>query len=336
VALLIPATTAFAVPSKADKVAQARIVKSQIDSLDHKVDIATENYLDAQILHGQALVQTRKAAQRVAKAEKRIKQLQTHLRTRASGMYRSGPLGFVDVLFGSKSFEQFARTWDVLKQLNAEDAAAVVEMKAAREEATAAHVQLAAKERVAAKQVKIMSSNKASIVAQLAKRKNALAGLQSEIAALQAAEEARQAVEARAWAASAQQSSSGGGGDSRQYPAPTRAPRGEVVSIARKYLGAPYVWGADGPNTFDCSGFTMFVYRQVGVSLPHSSRAQIGSGERVSRGDLQPGDLVFFGSPIHHVGMYVGGGMYIHAPHTGDVVKISPLSRGDYAGACRP
>ena len=315
--------------------AQARIVKSQIDVLDHRVDIATENYLDAQILHGQALVQTRKAAQRVAKAEKRIKQLQTHLRTRATGMYRSGPLGFVDVLFGSKSFEQFARTWDVLKQLNAEDAAAVVEMKAAREEATAAHAQLAAKERAAAKQVRIMSSNKASIVAQLAKRKNALAGLQTEIAALQAAEEARQAVEARAWAASAQQSSSGGGGGD-SYPAPTRAPRGEVVSVARKYLGAPYVWGADGPNTFDCSGFTMFVYRQVGVSLPHSSRAQIGSGERVSRGDLQPGDLVFFGSPIHHVGMYVGGGMYIHAPHTGDVVKISPLSRGDYAGASRP
>ena len=335
-ALFVPATTAIAAPSKAQKVAQARIVKSQIDVLDHKVDIATENYLDAQILHKQALVQTRKAAQRVAKAEKRIKQLQTHLRTRATGMYRSGPLGFVDVLFGSKSFEQFARTWDVLKQLNAEDAAAVVEMKAAREEATAAHAQLAAKERVAAKQVRIMSSNKASIVAQLAKRKNALAGLQTEIAALQAAEEARQAVEARAWATSAQQSSSGGGGGGDSYPAPTRAPRGEVVSVARKYLGAPYVWGADGPNTFDCSGFTMFVYRQVGVSLPHSSRAQIGSGERVSRGDLQPGDLVFFGSPIHHVGMYVGGGMYIHAPHTGDVVKISPLSRGDYAGASRP
>ena len=335
-ALFIPATIAIAAPSKADKAAQARIVKSQIDVLDHRVDIATENYLDAQILHGQALVQTRRAAQRVAKAEKRIKQLQTHLRTRATGMYRSGPLGFVDVLFGSKSFEQFARTWDVLKQLNAEDAAAVVEMKAAREEATAAHAQLAAKERAAAKQVRIMSSNKASIVAQLGKRKNALAGLQTEIAALQAAEEARQAVEARAWAASAQQSSSGGGGGGDSYPAPTRAPRGEVVSVARKYLGAPYVWGADGPNTFDCSGFTMFVYRQVGVSLPHSSRAQIGSGERVSRGDLQPGDLVFFGSPIHHVGMYVGGGMYIHAPHTGDVVKISPLSRGDYAGASRP
>jgi cell wall-associated NlpC family hydrolase len=107
------------------------------------------------------------------------------------------------------------------------------------------------------------------------------------------------------------------------------------VSIAKRYLGAPYVWAASGPNSFDCSGLTMFVYRQVGVSLPHSSRAQIYSGQRVSRSDLQPGDLVFFGSPIHHVGIYVGGGMMLHAPHTGAVVRIDPM-HSNFAGACRP
>jgi cell wall-associated NlpC family hydrolase len=79
----------------------------------------------------------------------------------------------------------------------------------------------------------------------------------------------------------------------------------------------------------------MFVYRQVGVSLPHSSRAQIGYGQRVSRSNLRAGDLVFFGSPIHHVGIYVGGGMMIHAPHTGAVVRIDPL-HSNYSGACRP
>jgi cell wall-associated NlpC family hydrolase len=122
----------------------------------------------------------------------------------------------------------------------------------------------------------------------------------------------------------------------KTFPPPTRAPRSEVVNIAKRYLGAPYRWGASGPNAFDCSGFTSFVYRQVGVSLPRVSRAQINAGQRVSRSDLQPGDLVFFGSPIHHVGIYVGGNSYIHAPRSGDVVKISPLSRRDYAGACRP
>ncbi len=81
----------------------------------------------------------------------------------------------------------------------------------------------------------------------------------------------------------------------------------------------------------------MWAYRQAGVSLPHFAASQINYGRRVSRSQLQPGDLVFFGSPIHHVGMYVGGGDFVHAPHTGDVVKISSLSdRGDYVGACRP
>ena len=333
VALVIPATSAIAAPSKAAKMAQARVVKGQIDTLDRQVSVATEDYDSARIKHGQALAEAGKAAARVARADKRIAQLQKHLRTRASGMYRSGPLGFLDVLFGARSFEQFARTWDILKQLNTEDAAAVIEMKAAREEANAAHIELAAKERAAAKQVSIMALQKSKIVAQLAQRKSSLAGLQSEIAALQAAEEARLALAARSWAA--QQSSSNGGG-SQQFPPPTRGARSEVVAIAKRYLGAPYRWGAAGPSSFDCSGFTMFVFRQVGVGLPHSAAAQIGSGARVSRGDLQPGDLVFFGSPIHHVGIYVGGGMYINAPHTGDVVRISPVDRGGYSGACRP
>jgi peptidoglycan DL-endopeptidase CwlO len=77
-------------------------------------------------------------------------------------------------------------------------------------------------------------------------------------------------------------------------------------------------------------------YARIGMSLPHSSRALIGCGQRVSKSNLQPGDLVFFGSPIHHVGIYIGGGMMIHAPHSGDVVKISPAFRSNYVGACRP
>ena len=104
-----------------------------------------------------------------------------------------------------------------------------------------------------------------------------------------------------------------------------------------KAIGSPYEWAASGPDSFDCSGLTMWAYGHVGVSLPHHAASQIGYGQRVSRSNLQPGDLVFFGSPIHHVGMYVGHGDFIHAPHTGDVVKISSLAdRGDYVGACRP
>jgi len=121
-----------------------------------------------------------------------------------------------------------------------------------------------------------------------------------------------------------------------------------VVDIALQYLGVPYVYGGSTPDGFDCSGFVQYVYRQVGVSLPRTSRAQYGVGQHIAadRVDLlQPGDLVFFGtngdpSRVHHVGMYVGGGNYIHAPYTGTVVRINSLisriqSNGDYVGASR-
>jgi cell wall-associated NlpC family hydrolase len=311
--------------------AEARRVKAQVEALDTRVEIAAERYNVANSKHKTLVGQQKQAAKRVAKAEKRINQLQTHLNTRANDMYRAGPLGIMDVLLGARSFEQFASTWDILKDLNADDANSVAQVKVARVEAKAANAELTAKEKAAARQLAIMATNKKNITAQLAERQSKLAGVEREVETLQAQEEAARASAAASWS---RKGSSGSGGD-RSFPPPTRAPRSELISIARRYLGARYVWAGAGPNTFDCSGFTMFVYRQVGVSLPHSSRAQISCGERVSRKDLAPGDLVFFGSPIHHVGMYIGGGMMIHSPHSGDVVKISPIS-SDFSGACRP
>ena len=103
-----------------------------------------------------------------------------------------------------------------------------------------------------------------------------------------------------------------------------------VVSIAMRYLGVPYVWGGESPSGFDCSGFVAYVYAQVGVSLPHYTGAQWAVGVPVDQSDLEPGDLVFFDG-LGHVGIYIGGGQFIHAPHTGDVVKISSLSEAWYA-----
>jgi peptidoglycan DL-endopeptidase CwlO len=97
-----------------------------------------------------------------------------------------------------------------------------------------------------------------------------------------------------------------------------------------RYIGVPYRWGGSSPSTgFDCSGFTMFVYAQVGVSLPHYTGAQWAMGTPVSRSQLQPGDLVFFNG-LGHMGIYVGGNSFIHAPHTGDFVKVSSMT-GWYA-----
>ncbi len=111
-----------------------------------------------------------------------------------------------------------------------------------------------------------------------------------------------------------------------------------VIAYASNYLGTPYVWGGTSPNPgFDCSGFTQYVYRHFGIYLGRTTYDQINNGYAVSRDNLQPGDLVFFGTygNPHHMGIYVGNNSYIHAPHTGDVVKISSLSRTDYLTARR-
>lgn len=111
-----------------------------------------------------------------------------------------------------------------------------------------------------------------------------------------------------------------------------------VVAYATNFLGTPYLWGGTSPSTgFDCSGFTQYVYRHFGIYLGRTTYDQIQDGVGVSRDELQPGDLVFFGEGGNptHMGMYVGNGAFIHAPHTGDVVKISPLIRSDYITARR-
>ena len=119
-------------------------------------------------------------------------------------------------------------------------------------------------------------------------------------------------------------------GDSSTSPAPPPSQYGGVVGIAMRYLGVQYVWGGASPSGFDCSGLVMYAYAQMGVSLPHSTYAMWNVGSPVARDQLEPGDLVFFDG-LNHVGIYIGGNQFVHAPHTGDVVKISSLGESWYA-----
>jgi cell wall-associated NlpC family hydrolase len=182
---------------------------------------------------------------------------------------------------------------------------------------------------------------KHAIEAKIAEQNHLLSSIKGQISQLVAAQAARQlqmAREAQARLAVQQHdaqpsdtvvgiSAIAPSADTVVAPPPTHS---NVANIAMSQLGTPYVWAGSAPGGFDCSGLVMWAYAQVGVSLPHSSYGQYGYGVPVSRDELQPGDLVFFDG-LGHVGIYIGGGQFVHAPHTGDVVKISSLDEAWYA-----
>lgn len=157
-----------------------------------------------------------------------------------------------------------------------------------------------------------------------------------------AAAQARQQAAARAQATAATRRAAAPAVSGRRSAAPAPAPAAPSIPIsapnggaaaaiaaAQSVLGTPYRYGGNNPSTgFDCSGLTSWAWARAGVSIPRTSGAQYAGTQRVPLDQLQPGDLVFFGRPIHHVGLYIGGGMMIHSPHTGDVVKVAPIYRG--------
>ena len=225
---------------------------------------------------------------------------------------------------------------DTVNRVSEQDARIVNEVRTFRAEIKKREEALAEARAEQERVVAERADQKAAIERQLAERRQLLASIKSEIDRLQREEAARQArLEAAARnRIDSQPVSSGGGGGGGN-------PSGHysgVVGIAMRYLGIPYQWGGASPSTgFDCSGFTMYVFAQVGVSLPHNAAMQYGMGSPVGREFLQPGDLVFFNG-LGHVGIYIGGNQMIHSPHTGDVVKISPLTgwyADTYVGARR-
>ena len=158
-----------------------------------------------------------------------------------------------------------------------------------------------------------------------------------EVASLNAAIERAQARAAAAEAAALAQEPGIPVPQIAIKPAPAPNERAQVaVNAALSQVGKPYQWGAAGPDSYDCSGLTMWAWAQAGIGLPHSSSAQYSATTRVAQSDLAPGDLMFFGSPIHHVTMYIGNGQMVEAPYSGQQVRVVSASRSDFVGAGRP
>jgi len=247
-------------------------------------------------------------------------------------LYTSQDESALEILLGAASLDDFLDRVDTVSRLSAQDTRIIGEVRGFRAEIRERE---AALEKARADQERVVAeraAQRASIERQLAERRQLLSTIRSEIERLkrqEAAEQQELEAAARERIDSAPPPSSSGGNPSGGYPG--------VVGIAMQYLGVPYVWGGASPSGFDCSGFTMYVYAKVGISLPHNAAMQYGYGSPVSRENLQAGDLVFFNG-LGHMGLYIGGNQFIHAPHTGDVVKISSMSgwySDTYVGARR-
>jgi peptidoglycan DL-endopeptidase CwlO len=337
---LCVATAANADPgSVAAKQAQAQQVLGQINQIDRNLDGAVEQYNLANVRLQKIEGDLRENRKQLTLARANLKISQKSLATRLVTAYTSTEdNSTLALLLGSTSFDDLLNRVEAISSTSTQDANIVREVRSSKIAIQQHEVELrdahAAQQRIVAQK----AAQRQHIESQLATRRQLLSSIRGQIQRLKAAEAAQQRqLEAAAQARIAGQSAptvSGVGVGASTPEGSTVAPpnvHGGVVGIAMHYLGVPYVWGGSTPRGFDCSGLVMYVFAQIGVSVPHSSYSQATMGTPVSMSQLEPGDLVFF-TGASHVGIYIGGGQFIHAPHTGDVVKISSLS-GYYASA---
>jgi peptidoglycan DL-endopeptidase CwlO len=320
------------------KRAQAQQVLAQIQAMDAQMEKAVEAYNAANVRLDQIKHDLEVNRARLETAKTNLAKARAHVSARLVALYTSNEPDTLSIIFGASSLGDLIERLDSANRIADEDARIAAEVTQYRNEVQARQQALVKAQADQEKVVAERAAQRSSIESQLAERQALYSSIKDQIAQLEAAERARQArLAAQARAAAKQQpapapapapSSSSGGSSGSSAPPP--ATHSSVVSIALQYLGVPYVWGGASPSGFDCSGLTMYAYAKVGVYLPHNAAMQYGMGTPVSRSQLAPGDLVFFNG-LSHVGMYIGGGRFVHAPHTGDVVKISSLSEYWYA-----
>ena len=351
-ASIVAPTTAFATTA-AEKQAEADAVRNQLVGLQADLEAAADSYKQA--LDAQEVAQAAMEAEQVKidEANGKIADLQDKLGTRARSMYRSGSSSFLDFVMGATSFEEFTQNWDLLNKMNENDGQMVDETKTLREELQASKDEYARQEKIAADkaaEAKVIQTEAEAKVAQATELVNSLDAEAQALLAEEQAAAARAAAEqaaAEEAARQAQQSpsngggsgsgaGSGGGGSSYVPPVYNNGGGGgggsvgnygSVVDYAMSRIGCPYVWAAEGPDAFDCSGLVRWAYLQVGISLPHYTESLYACAKnRVPVSEARPGDVLYRPG---HVGIAVsyGGSHYVHAPTFNAYVRdTDPLS----------
>jgi len=316
---------------------QLQTLSDQLERARSQYDSATQQLAKIQASLRENRSEFRIAKHNLAVSERTIEQ-------RVVDLYTSDQESTLEVILGARSLDDVITRVDNAKSVSNGDAAVLQQVKQFRATVKRTGTLLRHAHDAQVRVVAERAYAKHEIESKIVEQQQLYSSIQGEIKRLVAQQHARQlqlAAEAQQrlqeeQAAQAQQENTTVVGisaatpqsDTVVAPPPTH---GNVVQYAMSQLGVPYVWGGATPGVgFDCSGLVMWAYAQVGVSLPHSSYAMWDYGVPVSEDQLAPGDIVFFDS-LGHVGLYIGNGEFIEAPHTGDVVKISSLSEGWYA-----
>lgn len=375
VSVAVLASTFLATPTFASPVdspvTQGQIIatQQQIDDFETKMqqldNRITEAMVKSQKLNDAIKMQQGKIEESKIAIEKAKKSLDAHKKVyseRLKSIQSQGQqpiITYAELLLSSKDISEFLTRTTAISQFIQSDTDLLNGLKQKEQALKAAedelHNQLEnlknSQAELAAEQ-KDIEDSKAEVAKQLADSQNILQQQQAKLAQQQAEQQREQELAQQRAEQQAQQQAQQLAQQSQaaQQPAAVNTPSAQpataaslsdpnmvnrIIATAKQYLGVPYVWGGTTPSGFDCSGFTSYVFRAVGINLPRVARDQQHVGTRISPTQVQAGDLVFRGDPAYHVGIYIGGGLWIQAPETGDVVKISAYNPSKFASAAR-
>jgi cell wall-associated NlpC family hydrolase len=339
------------------KRAQVEAIQTELHAIDMEVERAAEAYNGALWQLGVIRDRIEQNKRQIRGTEADLKRSEEVLGDRLRDIYVTPDPTLAEVIISSGSISAAADQIELLDQVGQQDASVVDTLKETKTRLENLRAELMIDQRKAEDAVAQAKAHKDQVESLLAQRAAVLENVKGELAQMIAAEQERQrqiaiqqaiiAQQRQAAAAAAAAAAQGGGGGTAvaapsgggapaaTAPIPSGDGNAAAVAVAMQQLGTPYVWGGGGPGGFDCSGLAAYAYGKIGKSVPHYTGAIWSKFPKVSNNDLRAGDMVFFNGG-GHMGIYVGGGQYVHAPHTGDVVRVAKLGdRGDYMGAVR-
>ena len=353
--------------SISQKRAQVDRIQAELNGIDLQVETAAERYNGARYELGKVQGRIVENRARIVTTTRALKEKRKVLGQRLRDIYATPTPSLAEILITSGSITAAADQVDLLDRVGQRDANVVGGLRESEQKLQELSAQLVKDRATSEKQVASAQQQKTAVESLMRQRQAVLASAKGDLGRMLAAQQAQERQAAAAAAAAARQRVAAAPAATTEQPAPSAAAAGApaaassptapaapaaapvaapalpsgsgnaaAASAALGELGVPYRWGGSSPSGFDCSGLASWAYAQIGKSVPHYTVAAYNAFPKVPAGQLQPGDLVFFRG-LGHMGIYIGGGQYVHAPHTGDVVKISTLGgRSDYVGATRP